>query len=590
MFDTREIGVLSEHDNGEQTLDEKKLEITRFVDGLRYLDDLDKYWARAKDAPQLLSEGVSLETLKDKYKFYDDLAALEVQILENVSKEKHQDIRNIIRRITSKPSQGREREMKLEHVLKIKRTVEALRQHQTSLQFLVKQHVTSGDVHFGVAQILHKEAFEEARKVFSDRFWRLTDEMTPDDFPNFTTEFNFALQETFVETQALEGLKKWSEKLKSAALRDATEIVAVLFSEDQRLSEMATIKQLSEQKPAKILACLLALKKRQEKHKEAARRDLNQVKKYVSDRDPKSAHRELEEMRKRYGGNIAEVFHEEKFVAKLMLTLTRVKKLEDQIASQKDDRKKAQLIEQLRELQKDDNFVLPQHPGKKEASDFIEAINQARRQGDLGSAESFARKLMKFDRARGTRTLADIQREKQTADISEERKSETNNIETSETKELKIEFLEKCIEHAESVIEACNELGIPKDSADFWGLEGVRNRVAWLKKNGLWHTYQTFNQSDRNMPSREYAGGFRFRWLDMRTGTNLTYSRAENGIEYLNRYEESGYPLAALAGAFSVNWKGASSPVYTPERFTSLANEELSRIRGTSAEKLSKAA
>ncbi|MCF7918264.1 hypothetical protein K9L27_04725, partial [Candidatus Gracilibacteria bacterium] len=120
---------------------------------------------------------------------------------------------------------------------------------------------------------------------------------------------------------------------------------------------------------------------------------------------------------------------------------------------------------------------------------------------------------------------------------------------------------------------------IPKDDPHYWGLEGVRHRVAWLKKNHLWSDYKRFNESDKNMPSKTYAEGFRFRWLDLKTGTNLSPPRAEDGLRYLDRFEQSGYPIAALAGAFSVNWKGASSPVYKPEQFILMVEQELSRVR-----------
>ena len=81
------------------------------------------------------------------------------------------------------------------------------------------------------------------------------------------------------------------------------------------------------------------------------------------------------------------------------------------------------------------------------------------------------------------------------------------------------------------------------------------------------------------MPSRTHEGGFRFRWVNVNTGSNLTLSSAQRGIEYLTQRKESGYAIAALGGAFSINWKGHSSPVYTPDRFISLVEAELGRVR-----------
>jgi hypothetical protein len=138
--------------------------------------------------------------------------------------------------------------------------------------------------------------------------------------------------------------------------------------------------------------------------------------------------------------------------------------------------------------------------------------------------------------------------------------------------------LERCIEHAKKIIEECGRLGIPKDDPKFWGLEGVRNRVAWLRNHGQWETYTKFNMSDKNMPSRTQNGGFRFRWVDSR-GSELTPAKAEEGTKYLNRYRESGYALATLAGVFSMNWKGSSSPVYTPEKFILLVQDQLSKVK-----------
>ena len=135
-------------------------------------------------------------------------------------------------------------------------------------------------------------------------------------------------------------------------------------------------------------------------------------------------------------------------------------------------------------------------------------------------------------------------------------------------------------EHAQKVMEECGQLGIPKDSEEFWGIHGVRNRMQYLKDKGLWSNYQRFNSSDRNMPSKTHEGGFRFRWVNLTTGTNLNTTNAQRGIEYLRQRKESGYQIAALGGAFSVNWKGHSSPVYKPERFISFVEAELSRVKG----------
>jgi len=132
----------------------RKADLKKFIDELPHLDEVDKYWAR-KDMPQLLAEGVDVQDIKDKYSFYDHLAEMQNEMFKNVPKEKQEEIRNVIRRVTSKESKGKDRDAKLEHVLRIKKTIEALHEKQINLKFLVEEKVLSGDVHFGVVEILN---------------------------------------------------------------------------------------------------------------------------------------------------------------------------------------------------------------------------------------------------------------------------------------------------------------------------------------------------------------------------------------------------------------------------------------------------
>ena len=209
----------------------------------------------------------------------------------------------------------------------------------------------------------------------------------------------------------------------------------------------------------------------------------------------------------------------------------------------------------------------------------METISEKRKQGKLIEAKAAAKKLYGLDNEKAQNQIDQINKEmNKKSDKDKEKDSESDN-ENSEEKQKKIDFLEKSIEHAKKVMEACDQIGIPKNDPAFWGPEGVKNRVLWLKKHGLYDTYQKFNGSDPNIPKDAQTGGFRFRWMDSR-GTELNGSRATDGMKYLVRYKESGYILAAIAGAFSVNWKSASSPTYTPDKYIIKVEEQLTDIKG----------
>lgn len=505
--------------------------LSKFIDELSHLDEVDKYWAR-KDAGEKLSLGVSEKDLRTKYAFYDHIAELQTEIFRNVPLSKQEEIRNIIRRVTSKATDGKDRDMKLEHVLRIKRTVEAFKEKQISLKFLVQEKVLSGDVHFGVAEILKEEIFTEVSEVFPARFWRLADEMSPDDFPNFTASFNFALQETFTQEKSLKEIKKFSNQLKKSLIKDAEELLASFFSNIDRQGILQGIKVIGERNPDKILQALLHLREQREKNKESAKKSIQLIKSYLLAKNYADVQTGIFNLKKNFGDNILTVFGD------------------------------SDLEDKLKKLQLEDKNKQKQEKEVKLAKE-LEVRNKERQQS-------------KIEKEGGKKEQEKQKEEPKIVHLSE----------ASESKKMKINFYERCIEHARAVMQKCGELGIPTDDPKYWGLEGVRNRAHWLKTNGKWDDYVKFNQSDRNMPSREYAGGFRFRWLDARTGFNLTAGRAEDGIKYLNRYRESGYAVATLAGAFSMDWKGASSPVYPPERFIQMVEAEIGKLHGTSASKM----
>jgi hypothetical protein len=168
-------------------------------------------------------------------------------------------------------------------------------------------------------------------------------------------------------------------------------------------------------------------------------------------------------------------------------------------------------------------------------------------------------------------------REEQEQKMKErEAESKEKGSNLSEEKKLILDFYDKSIEHAEKVIEECSNWGVRPDDIEYWGQEGVKNRMSLLKKRGTWNDYVRFNSNDKHIPSNARGDGFRFRWLNVNTGSRISGAKADSGIKYMQRYKESGYQLCVLAGAFSVDWAGSDSIVDTPARFL----EKMKSLRG----------
>ena len=574
-------------DNQEELSSGNTEEVIQFIDSLSYLDDVDRYWAR-KDAKESLAKGEDSNELKEKYQFYDQIAELQQQIVKNIPSSKQEEVLNIIRQVTSKPTGGSDRQMKLEHVLRVKRTVDAFRENQVTLQFLVQEKITSGNVHFGVAQILSEDLFKNVEKMFPDRFWKLSDKMTPGDFPNFTVAFNFALKESFTHGESVSKLKDFSEKIKKSILEDAEGTLSEFFSPKAKSAHLQSLKKISADKPVKFLEKMLEIQSQREKQESESQKEFQHVHNLFTSKNPKGAKGIVDTLKKKFGDNVFDSLRQKGFITKLETILLRIGALEKQLKSEENPTARKKIEQQLSKLQEPEKTVVQDvatpEDGKKKIQNILQEIDTYRQQGDLKSAEHSAQKLRSLDAERAAKELAKIKSAQAKKDSQSEKKEESSEVsESSEMKQKKIQFLEMTKEHARKVMEECGQLGIPKDSEAFWGLHGVRNRMQYLKDNGLWSAYNRFNSSDRNMPSRTYEGGFRFRWVNLDTGTNLNTTKAQRGTDYLRQRKESGYAIAALAGVFSVNWKGHSSPVYTPERFISFVEAELSRVRGSSS-------
>ncbi len=106
-----------------------------------------------------------------------------------------------------------------------------------------------------------------------------------------------------------------------------------------------------------------------------------------------------------------------------------------------------------------------------------------------------------------------------------------------------------------------------------------------LKKRGTWNDYVRFNSNDKYIPSNARGDGFRFRWLNVNTGSRISAAGADSGIKYMQRYKESGYQLCVLAGAFSIDWAGGDSPVHTPVQFLEKMKSLRSELIGKATKK-----
>ncbi|MCK5461331.1 hypothetical protein KAI58_05095 [Candidatus Gracilibacteria bacterium] len=427
-----------------------------------------------------------------------------------------------------------------------------------------------------------KEFNENYTQVFTQEFWSLFPKANPMSFPNFTAEFNFKTEKDFLTEFSLSDLKKFPKKLKKAITQDEKEILGEFFSHEEKTQQLSKLKGLSEKKPKELLILLFNLKKQQEKNRNFASKDLVQAKKFYLARNPKAAESELKSLEKKFGKGVLRNLGEQNFAKILELRMMRIYELEKRLKNIKDKNERKYIQSQLDELCVGAYCNLDQksvEDRKEKVNELMETISEKRKQGKLIEAKAAAKKLYGLDNEKAQNQIDQINKEmNKKSDKDKEKDSESDN-ENSEEKQKKIDFLEKSIEHAKKVMEACDQIGIPKNDPAFWGPEGVKNRVLWLKKHGLYDTYQKFNGSDPNIPKDAQTGGFRFRWMDSR-GTELNGSRATDGMKYLVRYKESGYILAAIAGAFSVNWKSASSPTYTPDKYIIKVEEQLTDIKG----------
>lgn len=566
-----------------------------FLDQLFYLkkEGWDK-WAK-KDALAMKDQGKSPEDIQQKFEDYNDILKKIAEIKVLLPTDKQSTVLDLIWTELDKVTHGQGHENKVEFIEKVDSLLHSWLETKNLTKFITFEKEVTDPVMKQVLKTLNEKEQVEFnnlyKKVFTPEFWKMTTKISPVDAIHFTSTFNFLTEDDFLTNFTLDSLKTFPDLLRSSIISDAHVALKEYFSTDETRKLLRILKDVPVNKPADMLAALNNIHEKKDKNRTEAKSGMARAKKFLLERNPRAASAEITEVEKKFGKNITGDLGEQRFITSLNVTLAQIDYLEVKIKTANDPNQRASLLAKLRNIDSgESNFShfknLSQEEKKAKVEGIVNEINQYRQHGDLRSAKSAAKRLRSLDSGRGNdeinkineamKNLADSDTEKDTGSKTGQ------NLEVSGEKKKKIEFYERSIEHAQKVKEACIKLSIPVDDPDYWGREGIKNRVTWLKDsdNGLWEKYKKFNADDKNMPSSAQGNGFRFRWMDNR-GSELTGYRAEDGIKYMNRYKESGYTLAALGAAFSVNWKSSDSPTYTPDEFITLTFAQMNELKGT---------
>jgi len=545
-------------------------------------------WAK-KNASELRERGVEPDEIKRKFIEYDTILENVEKIEQQIPSEKRSDVLKFIFQKLNEKTDGHGREMKKEMVSKISNFLEKHLENQNLTRFSTAKNFRVGSVEAEMSKILDAENQKEYQKwyekIFTQKFWKAVPEMSPMDFPGFTASFNFRTQTDFLQNFTLDSIQTFPELLRASIIADAEGILREFFGEKEKSDHLKNLKSISEKNPEKLLRMILKIREKSDRNRTEAKEQIARAKRFFLECDPRAAKSELENCEKKYGKNIFNALCEQKFCTTVEVRIARIAEIEKKLKTEKSPTARAKLLKKMNELDaKKSKFTeeSTESEKKERIRNITDEIAKFRQHGDLKSARNAARRLRKIDRHRADRETEKIDAEMQKKTDADEQKETSpldDKTEMSVEKAKKIEFLEKCIEHARRVKEECRNHGIPIDSPDFWKQDGIKNRVKWLKDHNLWKKYCLLNSRDRNMPKDSQGGsGFKFRWLDNR-GNDLNYSRAETGLRYLNRYRESGYTLATLGAAFSSGWKSTSSPVFTPDEFIEDTKSRIDKIK-----------
>ncbi len=465
----------------DQRLQDAKERLENFIEKLTGLNQLDKYWART-DALEALEQADDLvETVKKlekKYAFYDKAGTLRNEICQKAPDGKGNSVCNLIdASILNVSSEGRDRSWKLDELKQINKSVNSLKNEKDIAQF-VSRHQELSETIVAKVLLMFDEEFAREFECFQEsmgapRFWELTKSMSPADFPNFTTTFNFRVPRDFLKNITQKNISDWPKKLRKVLLHDAEEMLESPVFKKNKSSKLNVLKS------TKTVADLVSQ----------------------------------------------------------MLLLQKIREQEELGLKQEEDRKKKQEIEE----KKKKKLVEKKEAQQKEEKEQQEKEKENKEQT--------------------------AQEEQKKKEQEEKKDQKEKHLDIGKEKEIIMDFYDRCISHAQKVAEEGKEWGVQPNDLEFWGQEGVKNRVKILKKKGHWKDYVKFNTNDKHIPSTARGDGFRFRWLNADTGSRISAARAESGIKYMRRYKESGYQLCVLAGAFSIDWTGSDSPVYTPIQF-----------------------
>ncbi|HEY5714181.1 MAG TPA: hypothetical protein VIT68_02410, partial [Candidatus Gracilibacteria bacterium] len=420
-------------------------------------------------------------------------------------------------------------------------------------------------------------------QVYTTDFWGFQRSFSPQEFPNFAATFNFSKEEDFLHRFTPQGIKKKTKMVHEALVKDSREFLTTFFTDTERKRWKQRIRGFKPPQIVGLMKTITELKKERESSEAEAERESRVIQAFDRRRYVLEGVKAVETMRKDFGKGVFLALGMGSFVADLESRGDRIEELKRQLGKAHNFETQYEIQQQLIDL--DATFYFPDHtPAAREhkIAQLKEQFSLYLSASSFSACRNIASKLKKYDAVAAYelfKTLEQEESKNEKTDGNQDQtlKPETPKVETSHDKLTKIRFFERCIEHAEKVEEACNEIGIPTDDPDYWGEEGLKERVNWLKDNGLYHVYQKYNASDPNIPKDAQAGGFRFRWLDGR-GADVSSAKAEQGMKYLDRYKESGYMLCALAGAFSIDWNGSGDTTYCPSDFIDAMREEIASV------------
>ena len=490
---------------------EEKRQLERFIDGLRFLRDEHRAWAREDAASHLGIGDASVADLEAKYRFYDDAAKLEQDILRHVPPQKRDSVLKLLDEVLDEPSGG-DRAPKFQELMRIQGLVDKYTTVQSAVtDILAVEAPDARTVQGQVWEILvsdQVEAYHERLgKIFPSGFWRAYFKLPPCEMQSLLPARS--MEDLLAQPPVL---KLLLPQIQTILLSELETSLLFGWTIPEQTTSSKKARAIKLEHPTELLKVLLEVQKETQSRHDRASQLFLDAKKGLLREDFSRAKRSLQKLEMKYGSD-------------LMTSLGG-----------------GELRQQILETEQ-------------------EHIHAAKETADQKRHDE------------------DTPKEKKETTIPDENAPENLSLE----KMLKIDFLRQCLDFTLKVKEACEQFDIPTDDSDYWDEYGVRDRKKILKDSDKYNTWQRFSRNDKH--KKKGYNGFQYKWLDLKTGSNLTGAKAQSGLLYLNRFKESGYALVAFAGAFSVDWKDQNSPTYTPDEFIEIINTELITLQGDSTQK-----